>query len=60
LWVQEAREEGIRSSIATILAACGLAMSPEQRAVLDGCHEVAMLERWVAQAALAETVEGSA
>ena len=61
LWVREAREEGreeaIRSSIATFRAARGLTMSPQQRAVLDGCRDVAMLERWVTQAALAATVE---
>lgn len=56
-WVREAREEAIRTSIASVLAARGLSMSPEHRAVLDARHDVAVLERWITQAALAATVD---
>ena len=61
LWFREGREEGLeeglRTSIANVLAARGLALSPAQRAVLDGCHDLRRLERWITQAAVATTTE---
>ena len=65
LWFREGREEGreegraegLRSSIATFLAARGLALSPEQRQALDACRDVPTLERWITQTAVAGTAE---
>ncbi|MFT3776044.1 MAG: hypothetical protein QM820_62665 [Minicystis sp.] len=48
---------GLARAILALLAARGLSVSPEARARIEACKDAATLERWIAGAATAASVE---
>lgn len=53
---KEGREEGLRAALRLVLAGRGLTLSAGDEARIDGCADAATLERWLRQAATAESV----
>jgi hypothetical protein len=51
------RAEGIAASLLAILTARGLEVNPEARARIQACQDVPTLERWLARALTAASVE---
>jgi flagellar biosynthesis/type III secretory pathway protein FliH len=53
----EGHSEGKAEALLTILAARGLAVSEEQRQRILACRDLASLDRWIARAATAASIE---
>jgi hypothetical protein len=53
----EGRLEGRTAALLGVLAARGLAVGAEARARIEGCRDVGMLDRWIARAVTAASVE---
>jgi hypothetical protein len=55
--LEEGRAEGMATSILTLLAARGIAVSPAQQQAILHCRDLAHLDRWLLRAAQAASVD---
>jgi predicted transposase/invertase (TIGR01784 family) len=57
LGLEEGKTLGLAGAIVAVLGARGIALDAPQRARLEGCRDLARLERWLARAAVATTAD---
>ncbi|MFC6934536.1 hypothetical protein ACFQHO_32155 [Actinomadura yumaensis] len=53
----EGKVEGEAKALLLVLAAHGIEISEEQREMVTGCQDTAVLEEWLKRVATAETIE---